>query len=74
MIVVILCSCLTNPTLFAELFADYRTGMKYWPQWTRRVVTEETGRDPLGLSLVSDALTEFLLPGIPKTASTSLMK
>jgi hypothetical protein len=41
--------------------------MKFWPQWTRRVVTEETGRDPLGLSLVSDALTEFLLPGIITT-------
>jgi hypothetical protein len=41
--------------------------MKYWPQWTRRVVTEETGRDPLGLSSVSDALTEFLLPGIITT-------
>jgi hypothetical protein len=41
--------------------------MKYWPQWTSRVVTELKGRDPLGLSRVSDALTEFLLPGIITT-------
>lgn len=41
--------------------------MKYWPQWTRRVVIEGTGRDPLGLSRVSDALTDFLLPCIITT-------
>jgi hypothetical protein len=41
--------------------------MKYWPQWTRRVVIEGTGRDPLGLSRVSDSLTDFLLPCIITT-------
>jgi hypothetical protein len=41
--------------------------MKYFPQWTRRVAMEGSGRDPLGLSRVSDALTDFLLPGIITT-------
>lgn len=41
--------------------------MKYWPQWTRRVAMEGSGRDPLGLSRVSDALTNFLLPNIITT-------
>ncbi len=41
--------------------------MKFWPQWTRRVAMEGSGRDPLGLSRVSDALTDFLLPGIITT-------
>jgi len=41
--------------------------MKFWPQWTRRVATEGMGRDPLGLSRVSEALTQFLLPGIITT-------
>jgi hypothetical protein len=41
--------------------------MKYWPQWTRRVAMEGSGRDPLGLSRVSDALTTFLLPSIITT-------
>src|SRR6185369_15564 len=41
--------------------------MKNWPQWTRRVAMEGSGRDPLGLSRVSDALTDFLLPDIITT-------
>lgn len=41
--------------------------MKYWPQWTRRVAMDGSGRDPLGLSRVSDALTNFLLPNIITT-------
>lgn len=41
--------------------------IRSWPQWTRRVAIEGAGRDPLGLSRVSDALTEFLLPGIITT-------
>jgi hypothetical protein len=41
--------------------------MKYWPQWTRRVAMDGSGRDPLGLSRVSDALTTFLLPSIITT-------
>ncbi|MBI5396726.1 MAG: hypothetical protein HZA91_15640, partial [Verrucomicrobia bacterium] len=41
--------------------------MKFWPQWTRRVVIEGSGRDPLGLSRVSDSLTDFLLPSIITT-------
>jgi len=41
--------------------------MKFWPQWTRRVAMDGSGRDPLGLSRVSDALTTFLLPSIITT-------
>jgi hypothetical protein len=41
--------------------------MKYLPQWTRRVAMDGSGRDPLGLSRVSDALTGFLLPNIITT-------
>lgn len=41
--------------------------VKYLPQWTRRVAMEGSGRDPLGLSRVSDALTNFLLPSIITT-------
>lgn len=37
------------------------------PQWTKRVVMEGSGRDPLGLSRVSDALTSYLLPSIITT-------
>ncbi len=37
------------------------------PKWTRRVVTETTGRDPLGLSRVSNTITDFLLTGITAT-------
>jgi hypothetical protein len=43
--------------------------MKFWPQWTEKVVVEGAGRDPLGLSRVSDVLTEYLLPGIVTTTS-----
>jgi hypothetical protein len=41
--------------------------MKYFPQWSRRVAMDGSGRDPLGLSRVSDALTSFLLPSIITT-------
>ncbi|MGA3267312.1 MAG: hypothetical protein ABSE16_10865 [Verrucomicrobiota bacterium] len=41
--------------------------MKFLPQWTRRVAMDGSGRDPLGLSRVSDALTGFLLPNIITT-------
>jgi hypothetical protein len=41
--------------------------MKHLPQWTRRVAMDGSGRDPLGLSRVSDALTDFLLPAITTT-------
>lgn len=37
------------------------------PQWTRKVVTEMTGRDPLGLSRVSNIITDYLLTGIITT-------
>jgi hypothetical protein len=39
----------------------------YLPRWTKREVVEASGRDPLGLSRVSDALTSYLLPGIITT-------
>jgi len=41
--------------------------MKFLPQWTRRVAMDGSGRDPLGLSRVSDALTGHLLPDIITT-------
>ena len=41
--------------------------MKFLPQWTKKVAMEGSGRDPLGLSRVSDALTNFLLPNIITT-------
>jgi len=34
------------------------------PKWTKRVVTEMTGRDPLGLSRVAQTITDYLLTGI----------
>lgn len=34
------------------------------PMWTKRVVTEGSGRDPLGLSRVGDTIKDFLLSGI----------
>lgn len=37
------------------------------PQWTRRVALEGSGRDPLGLSRVSDELTSILLRSIITT-------
>ena len=39
------------------------------PRWSKRVVTEVGGRDPLGLSRVSDQITDYLLTGI--TTQTS---
>lgn len=41
--------------------------LKYWPQWTRRVEMEGSGRDPLGLSRVSDALTNILVSNLITT-------
>lgn len=41
--------------------------IQFLPQWTRRVVMDGSGRDPLGLSRVSDKLTSFLLPSIITT-------
>lgn len=41
--------------------------MNYLPQWTRKVAMDGAGRDPLGLSRVSDSLTNFLLPAITTT-------
>ena len=38
-----------------------------WPQWIKKVVVEGTGRDPLGLSRMSDWLTDSLLPGVITT-------
>lgn len=32
--------------------------------WTKRIVTEGSGRDPLGLSRVGDTIKDFLLSGI----------
>jgi hypothetical protein len=40
---------------------------EYFPQWTSRVKIKGTGRDPLGLSRVSEAFTNFLLPQIIST-------
>lgn len=37
------------------------------PKWTKRVFTDMGGRDPLGLSRVADAITDYLLPGIITT-------
>lgn len=37
------------------------------PRWTKKVLTEMTGRDPLGLSRVSDIIIDFLLTGITAT-------
>lgn len=37
---------------------------KLHPMWTKRVATEMTGRDPLGLSRVGDMIKDFLLSGI----------
>jgi hypothetical protein len=39
------------------------------PRWTKHVVTELGGRDPLGLSRVSFAITDYLLTGIITTTS-----
>src|ERR1041384_268560 len=37
------------------------------PRWTKRVVTDMGGRDPLGLSRVAFLITDYLLPGIITT-------
>ncbi|MBI5098544.1 MAG: hypothetical protein HZB30_04810 [Nitrospirae bacterium] len=37
------------------------------PKWTKRVVTETGGKDPLGLSRVSFIISDFLLTGIITT-------
>jgi hypothetical protein len=37
------------------------------PKWTKKVITEMTGRDPLGLSRVSSIITDYLLTGIITT-------
>jgi hypothetical protein len=39
----------------------------FLPKWTKRVVTDSGGRDPLGLSRVAFNLTDFLLTGIITT-------
>ena len=39
----------------------------FLPRWTNRVVVEGSGRDPLGLSRVSDLFTDRLLPSIITT-------
>ena len=41
----------------------------YWPQWIARVASETSGRDPLGLSRVSDIITDSLLKGIITTTN-----
>ncbi|MGA9769905.1 MAG: hypothetical protein WBV94_12750 [Blastocatellia bacterium] len=40
---------------------------KFIPKWTKKVVTDYGGRDPLGLSRLSDRLTDYLLTGIITT-------
>ena len=37
------------------------------PKWTKYVITEHGGRDPLGLSRVSFPITDYLLTGIITT-------
>lgn len=39
----------------------------YLPNWTKRVVTESGGRDPLALSRVAFNLTDYLLTGVITT-------
>ena len=39
----------------------------YFPKWTKKVITEGGGRDPLGLSRVAFILTDYLLSGIITT-------
>ena len=40
---------------------------KILPKWTKKVITDSGGRDPLGLSRVSDLITNYLLTGITTT-------
>lgn len=37
---------------------------RHIPKWTKRVVTDMGGRDPLGLSRVAQMITDYLLTGI----------
>ncbi len=42
---------------------------QHLPRWTKRAVLEGSGRDPLGLSRVSDNFTDLLLPSIITTTN-----
>jgi hypothetical protein len=46
----------------------------YFPRWTKREVVETSGRDPLGVSRVSDALTSHLLPKLLHNEDRSLLE
>ena len=46
---------------------------KLQPTWTKRVATEMTGRDPLGLSRVGDMIKDFLLSGINTNNTRALL-
>ncbi|MFO0762559.1 MAG: hypothetical protein U0359_39330 [Byssovorax sp.] len=41
----------------------------FLPRWTKHVVADPTGRDPLGLSRVAQMLTDWLLGGITSTTN-----
>src|SRR5450631_2917106 len=41
--------------------------ISFLPRWTKRVRTDGGGRDPLGLSRVTEAITDHLLQGIITT-------
>ena len=41
----------------------------FHPRWTKRAVFEGSGRDPLGLSRVTDNFTDLLLPSIITTTN-----
>ena len=41
----------------------------FLPRWTKRAVIDGSGRDPLGLSRVSDNFTDLLLPSIITTTN-----
>lgn len=45
---------------------DFKT---YLPRWTKRAVMDGSGRDPLGLSRISDNFTDLLLPSIITTTN-----
>jgi hypothetical protein len=45
------------------------TTKQYLPLWTKRAVLDGSGRDPLGLSRVSDNFTDLLLPSIITTTN-----
>ena len=44
---------------------------KFLPKWTKRVVTETGGRDPLGLSRVVFLISDYLMSGIITTTDRS---